>query len=170
MSTTLDLRNAQRLFFGQHEAQQLYYGGQLLWTKPPANDGWVYPDFVPGLTSGQFACTVTKSADGSWSVIASSGATNPRAGFFVPTTGSFILETKLRYDTATRLIGRRVASMGAITGTQVFDINGTGNPAATIIRSDTIVGNPSFPVFHYVAVANSLAGFTILPECRWRPV
>ena len=36
MSTTLDLRNAQRLFYGTSEAQSLYYGGTLLWTKPGA--------------------------------------------------------------------------------------------------------------------------------------
>ena len=34
--STLDLRNAKRLFYGSVEAKQLYYGGQLLWTKPQA--------------------------------------------------------------------------------------------------------------------------------------
>lgn len=37
--TTLDLRGAQRLFWGATEAQSLYYGGTLLWTKPAAPGG-----------------------------------------------------------------------------------------------------------------------------------
>lgn len=34
MTTTLDLRNAPRLFYGATEAQALYYGGTQLWAKP----------------------------------------------------------------------------------------------------------------------------------------
>lgn len=36
MTTTLDLRAAQRLFYEGSEAQSLYYGASLLWTKPVA--------------------------------------------------------------------------------------------------------------------------------------
>lgn len=39
MSTALDLRGAQRLFWGATEAQSLYYGGTLLWTKPAPPGG-----------------------------------------------------------------------------------------------------------------------------------
>jgi hypothetical protein len=55
VTTTLDLRGAQRLFWGATEAQRLYRGSTLLWTKPgsppppppwtPASAGaWVWID------------------------------------------------------------------------------------------------------------------------------
>lgn len=46
MTSTLDLRNALRLFYGGTEARALYYGGSLLWEKPDIGGEENYPQAV----------------------------------------------------------------------------------------------------------------------------
>lgn len=61
--TTLDLRGATRLFWGATEAQALYYGGTLLWTKPAGLPSdtiirWKATEYAgPALTGGMPTAT-----------------------------------------------------------------------------------------------------------------
>ena len=111
--------------------------------------------FLPG---GSASSRGTPSLTNGATRVTTTGGTNGRA-YTRLGSGQFQIRSVIRFDNATRIIGRTAANVEGVTGgTDFFDITGTG----TIDRMDTVTVVDAN--LFYVGITSSNQFFTILPE------
>lgn len=139
------------------------------WESIKPDEGWIYPVYQSGGSGTGAASSIgTPSLDAEGNMrCTSAGGSNGRLAFPIPVGSTILLQTVIRYDNATRIIGRTTDTTNnngspSSTITNIFDITGTG----TLIREDTFVVNR--PYFHYIGIMTTSRYFTILKETRYR--